>query len=103
MFRRPPRSTLFPYTTLFRSVSTGGAALVWGHCAGGGEYLWLFPRPREAFFWLIGRRTLRLSYGGAAVPAPDLGAGGGRKEEQPDWLYSRATADPVNAIEIQIG
>src|SRR3712207_8672935 len=24
MIRRPPRSTLFPYTTLFRSVVTGG-------------------------------------------------------------------------------
>src|SRR3712207_6963452 len=26
MIRRPPRSTLFPYTTLFRSASTYGAA-----------------------------------------------------------------------------
>src|SRR6266566_9502805 len=26
MIRRPPRSTLFPYTTLFRSRSLGGAA-----------------------------------------------------------------------------
>src|SRR3712207_8005393 len=25
MIRRPPRSTLFPYTTLFRSVGAGGA------------------------------------------------------------------------------
>src|SRR2546430_11066569 len=25
MIRRPPRSTLFPYTTLFRSASTAGA------------------------------------------------------------------------------
>src|SRR5476651_2844981 len=25
MIRRPPRSTLFPYTTLFRSVSTTGS------------------------------------------------------------------------------
>src|SRR3712207_8729456 len=25
MIRRPPRSTLFPYTTLFRSVPIGGA------------------------------------------------------------------------------
>src|SRR5260221_4934503 len=25
MIRRPPRSTLFPYTTLFRSVSAGAA------------------------------------------------------------------------------
>src|SRR2546427_7778323 len=24
MIRRPPRSTLFPYTTLFRSLSAGG-------------------------------------------------------------------------------
>src|ERR1022692_5260571 len=27
MIRRPPRSTLFPYTTLFRSVSGGAAGL----------------------------------------------------------------------------
>src|SRR5256885_4035279 len=27
MIRRPPRSTLFPYTTLFRSVPVGGLAL----------------------------------------------------------------------------
>src|SRR2546429_6128476 len=26
MIRRPPRSTLFPYTTLFRSVQAGDAA-----------------------------------------------------------------------------
>src|SRR5256885_10142033 len=26
MIRRPPRSTLFPYTTLFRSVTKGGVA-----------------------------------------------------------------------------
>src|SRR5256885_12927095 len=30
MIRRPPRSTLFPYTTLFRSVQGG---LVFGHPA----------------------------------------------------------------------
>src|SRR5687768_17947942 len=27
MIRRPPRSTLFPYTTLFRSAFSGGEAL----------------------------------------------------------------------------
>src|SRR2546427_9282015 len=31
MIRRPPRSTLFPYTTLFRSA---GAARCWRMCAG---------------------------------------------------------------------
>src|SRR5437773_9039670 len=33
MIRRPPRSTLFPYTTLFRSISTafvGGTVLFFG-------------------------------------------------------------------------
>src|SRR2546430_6111565 len=33
MIRRPPRSTLFPYTTLFRSVGDEGAVLV-GHPEG---------------------------------------------------------------------
>src|SRR2546430_4427083 len=28
MIRRPPRSTLFPYTTLFRSVVPGGRVLL---------------------------------------------------------------------------
>src|SRR2546426_7107977 len=42
MIRRPPRSTLFPYTTLFRSVQPiiakqippwfGGSAAVWTTC-----------------------------------------------------------------------
>src|SRR3989454_12822667 len=45
MIRRPPRSTLFPYTTLFRSFSVG--MLVWlemggvyavPNLRGGGEY-----------------------------------------------------------------
>src|SRR5438045_7991225 len=28
MIRRPPRSTLFPYTTLFRSSASSGAAFI---------------------------------------------------------------------------
>src|SRR3989454_4707203 len=32
MIRRPPRSTLFPYTTLFRSVVTLASDLIRGHC-----------------------------------------------------------------------
>src|SRR3712207_8993432 len=37
MIRRPPRSTLFPYTTLFRSVEHAGAALLVGVAAGGDD------------------------------------------------------------------
>src|SRR5436305_4095561 len=36
MIRRPPRSTLFPYTTLFRSCSVGGVWSVAGTCSAGG-------------------------------------------------------------------
>src|SRR2546422_5430966 len=32
MIRRPPRSTLFPYTTLFRSVVAGAECLQVGAC-----------------------------------------------------------------------
>src|SRR5258708_14670641 len=31
MIRRPPRSTLFPYTTLFRSVGMPTGPLGWNH------------------------------------------------------------------------
>src|SRR5256885_5295295 len=38
MIRRPPRSTLFPYTTLFRSRARGGHChLLPGHCRGRGR------------------------------------------------------------------
>src|SRR5258705_6601444 len=33
MIRRPPRSTLFPYTTLFRSADRGDDALLDAHLA----------------------------------------------------------------------
>src|SRR3712207_9578163 len=36
MIRRPPRSTLFPYTTLFRSLGSGGGA--WGDRRPGSEW-----------------------------------------------------------------
>src|SRR2546430_9782159 len=48
MIRRPPRSTLFPYTTLFRSHHRSGA--------GGRQRLW--ERPAEAWtFDVLGRIT----------------------------------------------
>src|SRR3712207_8546888 len=33
MIRRPPRSTLFPYTTLFRSPQDDGEEAAWAHPA----------------------------------------------------------------------
>src|SRR3712207_6870457 len=37
MIRRPPRSTLFPYTTLFRSLVAAGLSPHLSACAGCGE------------------------------------------------------------------
>src|SRR5690348_17717941 len=43
MIRRPPRSTLFPYTTLFRSVPPDGASLGEAHAQLGEHPLALRP------------------------------------------------------------
>src|SRR2546422_4715854 len=54
MIRRPPRSTLFPYTTLFRSINgveqhetdlAGVHALIWSGLAEGGHPGLLVERP----------------------------------------------------------
>src|SRR5574337_1358501 len=44
MIRRPPRSTLFPYTTLFRSRDL--SALHWVWCIGRGPHLQLRQEPQ---------------------------------------------------------
>src|SRR5258708_10451248 len=56
MIRRPPRSTLFPYTTLFRSIGRTQGAHVRGHLAdlafvraAHGEMRLLFHRHLNAF------------------------------------------------------
>src|ERR1019366_10229232 len=38
MIRRPPRSTLFPYTTLFRSPCRIGYLPAWGYMKAAGSY-----------------------------------------------------------------
>src|SRR3989454_10490292 len=48
MIRRPPRSTLFPYTTLFRSPPHKGAVLLWPAARrqeGGGDWYVQPPGP----------------------------------------------------------
>src|SRR5215204_6950571 len=55
MIRRPPRSTLFPYTTLFRSRECDGRRVVGGRAAvpaavrlhAGGALRLACPRPRR--------------------------------------------------------
>src|SRR3712207_7371398 len=82
MIRRPPRSTLFPYTTLFRSV---------GQAAGDGVLLAdAGPDPEEAL-----RRALVADEGAVALvhvggeQLRALGVGAARSEEHTSELQSR--------------
>src|SRR5688572_32186176 len=72
MIRRPPRSTLFPYTTLFRSHRPARPALRAGGPAGGGGA----PARRG---------------GGSARLSPSPGPrGAGRSEEHTSELQSQS-------------
>src|SRR3712207_8772529 len=44
MIRRPPRSTLFPYTTLFRSFSNGRNNVLTDYTAGNPTAGFIYPR-----------------------------------------------------------
>src|SRR2546429_6184218 len=71
MIRRPPRSTLFPYTTLFRS----------GHDA-------LGQHDRHEVPWLADSRVLQPVLGPERSPGGDH-ASGDRSEEHTSELQSR--------------
>src|SRR3712207_8477857 len=62
MIRRPPRSTLFPYTTLFRSFVAGliAMAIFDGRPRGG---LLLSVAVATLFVWLIRRSRERAGHG----------------------------------------
>src|SRR3712207_8938503 len=76
MIRRPPRSTLFPYTTLFRSTarSCGRNLSLRQHRAGG---------PAEERMRLEGTNDVRRKIGGALLAALV------RSEEHTSELQSR--------------
>src|SRR3712207_8893123 len=80
MIRRPPRSTLFPYTTLFRSFPVRGRACLsdGGGCGDAREH---DPLSRRAE---LARQPVR-GQGGALV----LAAGARRSEEHTSELQSR--------------
>src|SRR2546430_11391254 len=67
MIRRPPRSTLFPYTTLFRSLFTVGA-----------RHWRIDPLPATAAVWVL------------ALPYVPIYAALARSEEHTSELQSQA-------------
>src|SRR3712207_7994696 len=83
MIRRPPRSTLFPYTTLFRSQRPRGGAERQRRPE--------MPQQLEPFLAvLLGEREQLDRAGGArALRGEQIGAGIGRSEEHTSELQSR--------------
>src|SRR3712207_8589462 len=81
MIRRPPRSTLFPYTTLFRSLGSLESPF-WEERGGIGEVEQDGVRLREH------RPVLKLEHRDAAIGV-DRGQELGRSEEHTSELQSR--------------
>src|SRR3989442_4697305 len=75
MIRRPPRSTLFPYTTLFRSL----------------EVATKYPRVAAEHFQRRGIQVEIIKLGGSAEVAPQVGLADWkcRSEEHTSELQSR--------------
>src|SRR3712207_8942274 len=86
MIRRPPRSTLFPYTTLFRSEALG---LV--HVGGGNQHSEMRPRPLDALDQLPELPTRqRVHAGGRLIEDQEIGVVDQRRsEEHTSELQSR--------------
>src|SRR2546425_7902381 len=61
MIRRPPRSTLFPYTTLFRSVA-GGSTLIALLIAIPAAWSMAFAptkRTKDVLLWMLSTKMMR--------------------------------------------
>src|SRR3712207_8346139 len=85
MIRRPPRTTLFPYTTLFRSGSNAGLSRYdWQQAA---ERLGLDPAGGPAGNPTVWMATLDVSDNGGSVVVLDVETG--RSEEHTSELQSR--------------
>src|SRR3989442_9024004 len=80
MIRRPPRSTLFPYTTLFRSPADPLGADAVGECPAGGV---LRRRPSQRRF------DARAARGLCAAAFEEPAMVGDRSEEHTSELQSR--------------
>src|SRR2546422_6777042 len=90
IIRPPPRSTLFPYTTLFRSSAGGRSSAV-----GDVNPVWIGVRPVSVVIGLVERNSANVSAGWPAsgvqvarIPFPSI-ARTRRSEEHTSELQSR--------------
>jgi len=79
MIRRPPRSTLFPYTTLFRSPDGHTASLFPGSPALAERHRWVVGIPKANVEPFVPRITLTLSTLASCAEMLFLMAGAGKR------------------------
>src|SRR2546422_5757719 len=90
MIRRPPRSTLFPYTTLFRSAALGGVVGLWGGVALAWVVSLISPLPARVTLWSVAVALgLGASVGVIFGVYPAMRAAKLRSEEHTSELQSR--------------
>src|SRR5258707_11673600 len=102
MIRRPPRSTLFPYTTLFRSVPQGSGDLEPGWCTGAksGEPAPAGARPAgRCGAWAA---TVSMDPDAATVMWVEALDGGNPKEKVPHRDRLLALAAPFKGQPVEI-
>src|SRR3712207_1709789 len=90
MIRRPPRSTLFPYTTLFRSIADPETGEV--QRAGTGESVF-FRRDTWHHAFALGPEPVRVLE--LFAPPPAAGASSAYARQQPYLTESRYADDAV--------
>src|SRR2546430_4671289 len=89
MIRRPPRSTLFPYTTLFRSSGRVAGSGVYGSVTGGPSWSSTLDRSEEhtselqSQSNLVCRLLLEKKKGAARDPCPRPARSRERRDGQP--------------------
>src|SRR5256885_9283757 len=106
MIRRPPRSTLFPYTTLFRSVNSPRVKILFDIYHAQIMDGDIVRNIRDHFQWIghfhtggnPGRHEIddsqELNYGFVAKAIAELGYGGGLVPANPSPARARAPARP---------
>src|SRR5256886_14672329 len=107
MIRRPPRSTLFPYTTLFRSLGDGPlmdrfAELRHHHAGGVGHQKAARSRKARAIFSGFGMNASSTAgaYGIEGTSSPPSRLTGASSQRHASSAMIAATSDPIDTLKL---
>src|SRR3712207_3853883 len=102
MIRRPPRSTLFPYTTLFRSAALCYAEFASTVPVAGSAYTFSYATLGELVAWIIGWDLVLELALGAAVVSRGWSAYLQSLFGLPDWMAGDQAVPDLGAIFIVV-